>query len=94
MIHISYISNNFYKLTKCMLHICRYKLSKFCCAYHLPSLGFPAHGLEDGDEGGAPEHHPWIADVHLCLLRDQMLDLSRFAVLSLPELSGHKVTDF
>ena len=32
----------------------------------------PAHTLQDGHEGGSPELHARVADVHLGLLRDEM----------------------
>mmetsp|Transcript_45632 Transcript_45632/g.121043 ORF Transcript_45632/g.121043 Transcript_45632/m.121043 type:complete len:242 (+) Transcript_45632:213-938(+) len=39
-----------------------------------------AHRLQDGHEAGPPQHHAGIADVHLCLLRNEVFYLLRHAL--------------
>ena len=45
-----------------------------------------AHSLQDRNKRCSPQHHSWITNVHLRLLRDQVFNFSSFAVLR-----GHKI---
>lgn len=51
-------------------------------SFSSPFLGCPTHRLQNRYEGGTPQDHPRVANIHLRLLRDQMFNLSRLAILS------------